>query len=211
MQKVLVFQRNGLGAGKIKGIERFGSGIALFVVDVATPSAPIVDDPERYFPENLRELIEKSDLVVDHLYHPDLSGHLLEVAKTCGKEVVATGRKIPGAVSPCTCCSLGRIARLGPYAEQFGTPEFSVVLGEDGRIKKVEVLRGAPCGATWEAAKAVEGLPCGEAETKIGLLTQFNCFAKANPNVFLQNPLHIAGEIHSAALAHAIEKALEAK
>jgi hypothetical protein len=206
MQKILVFQRCGLGAGKVKGIGEFGRDIALTVVDVGSPAAPIVDDPESYFPGNADELIADADLVLDHLYHPDLSGFLLERAKALGKEVIATGRKIPGAVSPCTCCSLGHIERLGPYAEQFGTPEFEVEVDEEGKIADIRVLRGAPCGATWEAAKAVIGLTVEEALPRIGLATQFNCFAKTSANLYLQNPLHIAGEIHTAALEHAIEK-----
>jgi len=42
---------------------------------------------------------------------------------------------------------------------------------------------------------------------RLGLETQFHCYAKANPNVFLTNPLHVAGEVHAAAL----RKALRAK
>jgi hypothetical protein len=66
------------------------------------------------------------------------------------------------------------------------------------------VLRGASCGATWKAAESVVGLPVDEALPRIGLSTQFHCYAKANPNVFLTNPLHVAGEVHTAALRKAL-------
>ncbi|MBW1899509.1 MAG: hypothetical protein JRI61_10680, partial [Deltaproteobacteria bacterium] len=32
----------------------------------------------------------------------------------------------------------------------FGAPEFSVEV-LDGKVTHINVLRGAPCGATWEA------------------------------------------------------------
>ena len=75
------------------------------------------------------------------------------------------------------------------------------------QVHSSRVLRGAPCGATWKAAQEVVGLTVDEAIPKIGLATQFNCYAKANPNVFLTNPLHVAGEVHSLALEKALRKA----
>ena len=51
------------------------------------------------------------------------------------------------------------------------------------------------------------GLTPEDAIPKVGLSTQFNCHAKANPNVFLKNPLHVAGDVHAAALKKAISSA----
>jgi len=120
--------------------------------------------------------------------------------------VVASGRKLPRAHTPITCCTLGRIEALGAYAETFGAPEFEVDIA-DGRITAVRVVRGAPCAATWKAAESVVGMTPEEAVPRIGLSTQFHCYAKANPNVFLTNPLHVAGEVHSAALKKAVRQA----
>ncbi len=73
-------------------------------------------------------------------------------------------------------------------------------------IAEVHVLRGAPCGATWEAAKRVIGLTADEAITRIGLITQFFC--TANPAnwdpVYGKSPLHFAGELHSRAMERGV-------
>jgi hypothetical protein len=206
MQHILVFQRNRMGDGKIRAISELRPDLELRVVDVAGRLPPIVDTPDEHFPPNLGELLRWADVVLDHLYHPDLTGHLLDHCAKAGVPVVASGRKLPrGAYTPTTCCTLGRIEALGEYASQFGAPEFDVDVAE-GRIVAIRVVRGAPCAATWRAAESVLGLTAEEAVPRIGLSTQFHCYAKANPNVFLTNPLHVAGEVHSAALKKALRQ-----
>jgi hypothetical protein len=209
MQRVLVFQRDGLGAGKVKAISSFAPGLDLRVIDVNGPFPQIVDDPDAYFPPDTEELLRWADLVLDHLYQADLTGHLVQRCQAAGVPVIASGRKLPGgAHTPTTCCTLGRIESLGEYAGKFGAPEFEVET-RDGTIVSITVQRGAPCGATWKAAESVIGLTLADALPRIGLSTQFHCYAKANPNVFLTNPLHVAGEVHTSALRKALGKAGE--
>ncbi len=205
MQRILVFQMDGLGAEKVRAVRELRPDLDLVVFDVDGPLPPIVDEPHERFPADLDALLAGADLVLDHLYHPDLTGHLLDRCEAAGVPVVASGRKLPRGHVPTTCCTLGRIGELGAYAETFGAPEFRVTV-EDGRVAGVEVVRGAPCGATWRAAERVVGLPVADAVPRIGLETQFFCFAKANPNVFLTNPLHVAGEVHAAAFQKAAKK-----
>ena len=206
MQHILVLQRDGLGDGKVKAISRHGRGLELRVISVNGPFPALVDDPEPHFPADLSSALAWADLVLDHLYHPDLTGYLLERCRDAGVPVVASGRKLPeGAHTPTTCCTLGRIDALGDYARQFGAPEFAVEL-RNGKIASIAVLRGAPCAATWLAAESVVGLSTQEALPRIGLSAQFHCYAKANPNIFLTNPLHVAGEVHSAALKKALSQ-----
>jgi thymidylate synthase len=85
------------------------------------------------------------------------------------------------------------------------------VVIEDGVIIDVQVVRGAPCGATWEAAKRLIGHSVSDAVRKIGLDTQFYC--SANPAgwdpIYGKSPVHFAGKIHSKGLQDAIEKVLE--
>lgn len=204
MQKILVFQRDRMGEGKVVAVRELRPDLDLRVVDVDGPFPPIVDEPGAHFPADLGELLAGADLVLDHLYHPDLTGYLIDRCDRLGVPVVASGRKLPRAHTPITCCTLGRLAELGEYAESFGAPEFEVDV-VDGKVAEVRVLRGAPCAATWKAAQSVVGLSPDEALPRIGLATQFHCYAKANPNVFLTNPLHVAGEVHSAALAKALK------
>lgn len=75
------------------------------------------------------------------------------------------------------------------------------------RIVSLRVVRGAPCGATWDAASRMVGLPVREALIRIGLETQYFC--TANPAgwdpLFGKSPVHFAGDIHAVALRRALE------
>jgi hypothetical protein len=81
----------------------------------------------------------------------------------------------------------------------------------EGRIAGIRVLRGAPCGATWDAASRVLGMPADDAAVRIGLETQYFC--AANPAgwdpMYGKSPVHFAGEIHKAALNRALQELAE--
>jgi hypothetical protein len=84
-------------------------------------------------------------------------------------------------------------------------PEFSVKTA-NGKIADIKILRGAPCGATWKALERVLNLSLQDAVEHIGLETQFFC--KADPSgwdpIYGKSPVHLAGELHKAALSRAI-------
>ncbi len=96
------------------------------------------------------------------------------------------------------------------YGAHFGAPEFKALVNH-GVIEGVTVLRGAPCGATWRAAERVKGLRPDEAVVRMGLETQFFC--SADPSgwdpIHGKSPVHLAGRLHSAALASALGAATE--
>jgi len=75
-----------------------------------------------------------------------------------------------------------------------------------GRIARISVLKGAPCGATWEAAARILNLPVAEALVRIGLDVQYFC--TANPAgwdpIHGKSPVHVAGKIHQKALTAAL-------
>ena len=78
----------------------------------------------------------------------------------------------------------------------------------DGRIATIAVRRGAPCGATWEAAPRVIGLPLDEAAVRIGLEVQYLCVADPagwDP-IYGKSPVHFAGKIHQQALVKALRQ-----
>jgi len=77
----------------------------------------------------------------------------------------------------------------------------------DGIITQINVLRGAPCGATWETASCVENLPVDEAIVRIGLDVQYYCVADPagwDP-IYGKSPVHLAGKFHTAALKKALK------
>lgn len=78
----------------------------------------------------------------------------------------------------------------------------------DGRIARIEVVRGAPCGATWDAALRVAGQPVEEATVRIGLEVQYFCAAdpSAWDPISGKSPVHLAGEFHKTALKKALKK-----
>jgi hypothetical protein len=94
---------------------------------------------------------------------------------------------------------------LGEYGRRFGTPRFSVT-ARAGRLVAIDVLRGAPCGATWSAAARMIGRPVDNAATRIGLEVQFFCSADPagwDP-LFGRSPVHFAGKVHRAAMEAAL-------
>ncbi len=202
-QRILVFQQNGSGEFKIKGIrEHGGSLFQLEIFSVDEPLPPIVDDPEEYLSPKL-----DGDLVLDFFRHPDLSH---ELAKRCAEAdipCIASGKKldIRSAITPPTCCGLARQVGLGIYGELFGAPRLKAQMGA-GRIESLQVIRGAPCGATWDAASAILGTKSEDAAVRMGLEAQFFCGADTagwDP-MYGKSPIHFAGEMHSKALHRAL-------
>lgn len=80
----------------------------------------------------------------------------------------------------------------------------------DGRIEAIEVVRGAPCDATWIAAAQVVGVPVEEAADRFGLEVQLAC--KADPSswdpIHGRSPVHFAGKVHRGAFEQALRRAL---
>ena len=71
----------------------------------------------------------------------------------------------------------------------------------------MEIIRGAPCGATWDAAKRMVGLSPHEAIRRIGLEVQYFCTADPSDwdPIFEKSAVHIAGEHHIAGLKKALK------
>lgn len=206
MQKILVFQQNNSAESKIKGIKRYGEGLfALEIVSVDEPLPPVIDDTKDYLPSEIR-----ADLVLDYLRQSDLSYDLAAMCREKKIPVIASGKKLPikGVLTPPTCCGLAKWACLGAYGERFGMPEFDVEV-HGGKITRVRVLRGAPCGATWEAAARVVGLSARDAAVRIGLETQLFCTADPSgwDPICGKSPVHFAGKLHTAALKSALNHA----
>ena len=204
--KIVVFQQGGRGISKVEGIRRFGGDrfdITLTTIDQPLP--PVVDDASEYLPSAI-----EADLVLDFLKHPDLSHDLALLCKRLGIPIVASGKKttVPGTHTPPVCCALARHAELGEYSQCFGAPEFAVSV-TDGKIDAVTVRRGAPCGATWEAAERMRGYSVDEAPTRMGLDTQFFCTADPSnwDPIWGKSPVHLAADLHRAALVAALKKA----
>lgn len=205
MQKIVVFQQNGSGRTKIEGINRFGKNrFSVETYDIDEPLPPVIDDASSYLPKTI-----DADIVLDYLTHRDLSEDLSLLCEKLNIPVIASGRKITAGkvLCPRTCCTLPRYKELGDYGRDFGAPEIEVELNND-IITEIKVLRGAPCGATWNAAKKIKNMPVKDALTRFGLEVQFFC--SANPAgwdpLWGKSPVHVAADIHSAVLKAYLKK-----
>jgi len=205
MQTIAVFQQNGSGNTKIAGINQFGDQqFHIQIFDIAPDLPAVLDDTSAYLPKEIH-----ADLVLDYLKHHDLSEDLSLLCEKLGIPLVASGKKIQcgNAICPPTCCTLAGHTALGDYGKLFGAPKIVVDIADDC-ITDIRVLRGAPCGATWLAAKKTAGLPLKEAMTRFGLEVQFFC--SANPAgwdpLYGKSPVHVAADIHSAALKTCLKK-----
>lgn len=204
MQRIMVFQQNGSAMSKIAGIKRFGGErFSLEVIDIESNLPHLIDNTSNYLPSQI-----DADLVLDYLNHPDLSTDLSKLCQKAGIPVVASGKKITegDVFTPSTCCMLTKNDSLGDYGKLFGAPEIDLTI-KDGKVEKVDVIRGAPCGATWDAAKKIEGMDAQDATIRYGLEVQFFC--TANPAgwdpITGKSPVHIAADIHGSAFKKSLK------
>ncbi len=88
-QRLLVFQQDGSGESKVKGVEKYGEG--LFIIErisIDIPLPAIIDNSSDFLPENF-----SADLVLDFLKHPDLSHDLAQICHKKDIPIVASGKK----------------------------------------------------------------------------------------------------------------------
>jgi len=204
IQRIVVFEQAGSGQKKIRGIHAHGQGMEITkVFDLPADLPTLVDEPGPLFPADF-----EADLVLSFLKHPDLNEFLAALCQKKNVPMIASGTKTAGAVTPFTCCGLGRSKSLGHYAEQFGFPEYEATIDKD-RVAALVVRRGASCGATWDVVEKVVGMTVDEALPTLAREIQYLCIA--NPRNFDpisgKSQLHYAGEVHIAALERAIRQA----
>ncbi len=100
MQRIIVFQQNGSGEKKIRGIRQYGKDrFQVNVISINESLPPFIEHPADYLPQNI-----EADLVLDFLKHPDLSHELGIRCSKINIPVVASGKKhrIDGVITPPT-------------------------------------------------------------------------------------------------------------
>ncbi len=202
--RIAVFEYNGSGQKKINGIKQYGIGIEISeIVNIVSPLPEFIDNPETFLPDTI-----DADLVLCFLKHPDLCFYLAKVCKQLHIPMIASGTKTEDAITPFTCCGLGKLKNIGAYGVQFGVPEYSVKV-KDNIITDIQVNRGASCGATWEIIDKVVGLTVEDALHTLPREVQYVCIA--DPSAFDpisgKSSLHYAGNVHIAALKKALHEA----
>jgi len=90
IQHIAVFQQNGSGEGKVKGIKKYGDNLfSLEIISVNTPLPPVIEDATEFLPLDIQ-----ADLVLDFLKHPDISHDLAKICYHKNIPVVASGKKL---------------------------------------------------------------------------------------------------------------------
>ena len=100
IQRITVFQQNGSGESKIQGIMKYGENrFDLKIISIDKKLPPVIDDPIKYLPTDI-----KADIVLDYLTHPDLSHDLAVICINKNIPVIASGKKshIKGVLTPPT-------------------------------------------------------------------------------------------------------------
>lgn len=203
--KIIVFEQKKSAELKIAGVREHGRDVEFVdIVSIDQFLPDFIDEPEEFISDDF-----DCDLVLNYLKHPDLSHCLVEICEKKGIPVVTPAGK-GGGFTPFTCCGLGKNDRLGAYGSLFGLPEYRVSLKGDV-ISDIVVVRGAPCGATWDGLENIIGCTVKEALSKLPRQVQYFC--SADPSGFDpvsgKSPVHYAGYVHIAALKKAIDQAVK--
>ncbi len=95
---------------------------------------------------------------------------------------------------------------IDEFAKFFGSPNLKIET-RDGVIRRVEVVRGAPCGSTWYLAEKLPGIEKERASDRGALLVQtYPCLASRRiDRIFSDAPIHIAGHIAGGAVNAALK------
>jgi len=203
-QRIWIFQQNKSGEEKSSAL-LFVSELDVRWISIDVPLPEFIENPEIYLPSQIN-----AELVINHLTHPDLCDELGKICEKWGIPAVSPGKKNIYTLNftPPTCCGLERSEILGTYGYFFGAPEFDVVISSEGSVDHINVLRGAPCGATKRVVDRLKGIDATRVAERIGLELQYEC--KADPAgwdpIYGESPVHFAGKSHQVALEKALQK-----
>ncbi len=162
-----------------------------------------------------------NDLIIAYTLHPDLAPEIIRLAGENGATnvIISGGAGMAGGQSEINrlskkyninvqvheiCCNIectgDRI--IDEFASCFGRPEVRIDTN-NGMIKNIKVIRGAPCGSTWHMAKGLAGTKIKDAPARAGLLIQqYPCRAIRGK----KGGIHKAAQLHKESVERALEK-----
>ncbi|AFV23508.1 hypothetical protein Mpsy_1300 [Methanolobus psychrophilus R15] len=201
-------------------IETLLAKTALDVIHTSVPEQlpGFIDEPEGFLSDlALDDAVFRSDIVITYSLHPDLTA---AIAQKAGKDG-ARALIVPGGASKAPvkelehisekygmyievediCCTLSDNPAIYDFSSKLASPILDIET-DNGKVSHVRVIRGAPCGSTWQMAKELIGTKIEDAPARAGLLIQqYPCRAVRGT----------LGGIHQSAEMHknAVEKALD--
>jgi hypothetical protein len=199
-------------------LERTGLDVVHTPVPEQLPG--FIDDPEEFLRElALDNAVFGTDIVITYSLHPDLTAAIAERAGKDGVRALI----VPGGASKAPireleqisgrygmyievediCCTLSDNPAIYEFSSELASPVLDIET-DDGKVSDVKVIRGAPCGSTWQMAKELIGTKIEDAPARAGLLIQqYPCRAVRGT----LGGIHQSAEIHK----NAVEKALLSK
>ena len=111
-------------------------------------------------------------------------------------------------VFPRTFCTLKPVGvpPVDEFTRIFGSPRLGIAV-EGGKISRVDVMRGAPCGSTWYMAEKLPGSWVEEAAARAAIFVQiYPCLASRRVERLLGDaPIHVAGHLAERAVEDALK------
>jgi hypothetical protein len=227
--RILVAIQGHYGQRIADNIRKYGpAGWKVYTFSFAQDLPAIIDDAGEFLPKEL----PAADLLISLGEHPGVAQMIPDMVKKSGaKAVIAPAdnrvwlppglakqikRKLESMgvdmVYPVTFCTLTEKDSQNPhikeFAKYFGRPDVDIEIDKD-KIKRVVVIRGAPCGCTPYVADGLVGIWERDAVEKAGLLHhQYPCLSTmVMDQEFEDTLMHRAGLMTKLAAEKAIKSA----
>ena len=227
--RILVAIQGHYGQRIADNIRKCGpAGWKVYSFTFAQDLPAIIDDAGEFLPKEL----PAADLLISLGEHPGVAQMIPDMVKKSGaKAVIAPAdnrvwlppglakqikRKLESMgvdmVYPVPFCSLTEKDSQNPhikeFAKYFGKPEVDIELDKE-KIKRVAVVRGAPCGCTPYVADGLVGIWERDAVEKAGLLHhQYPCLSTmVMDQEFEDTLMHRAGLMTKLAAEKALKSA----
>jgi len=208
--KLYIISSGSYGSRIVNSLAEMGLASSMVGLEELPDDLPeFIDEFEQYVPSN----IPQADLIIAVGLYGDINMVVPIIAQKSGAKSVIIPLHDPAQVPPGLQREIGESAPevkivfpkpfcallpvgdkyIDEFAEKFGKPELEIDYG--GLVRKVKVLRTAPCGSTNYIAENIEGLPVEEAELEAGnKLHNYPCNASMTTDPVVGDTiLHLAG------------------
>ncbi|WP_135606608.1 DUF166 domain-containing protein [Methanococcoides sp. NM1] len=218
MTKIGVILRGKYGSRLVETV-RSKTDMEVIVAELPAYLPDFIDEPEEFFSGlDFDTKVFDADIIITYSLHPDITPQIARMAGKAGVRALI----VPGGASKAPvkelediskeygifievdeiCCNVASDPATDDFTCFFGNPVLDVEV-KDGKVAKVNVIRGAPCGSTWHMAEALVGTPVEEAGPKAGLIvSQYPCRAVRGN----MGGIHESSEMHKQEIEAAIKR-----